>query len=63
MCCGSRIFWGSVHFSVDDEIFFGRLEGVDDLVTFEGATVTDLKAAFEEAVDDYLDLCQRSNTN
>ena len=47
-------FIGSVHFNADDEIFFGKIEGVDDLVSFEGNTVSELKQAFEEAVDDYL---------
>lgn len=26
-------FIGSVHFSTDDECFFGKIEGIDDLVT------------------------------
>ena len=51
-------FVGSVHFSSEDEIFHGKLTGVDDLVTFEGESVQNLKKAFEEAVDDYLALCE-----
>jgi len=51
-------FIGSVQFQGEDEIFFGRIEGVSDLVTFEGDSVKALKQAFEEAVDDYLDLCE-----
>ena len=51
-------FIGSVHFNADDEIFFGRIEGVDDLISFEGNTVSELKQAFEEAVDDYVVLCK-----
>jgi predicted HicB family RNase H-like nuclease len=51
-------FIGSVHFSANDECFFGKLEGVDDLVTFEGRNVGELKRAFREAVDDYLELCR-----
>jgi len=50
---------GSVHFNAEDEIFFGKIEGIEDLVTFEGNTVQELKAAFEEAVLDYIDLCQK----
>lgn len=46
-------FVGSVHFSTDDEIFFGKIEGIDDLVTFEGASVAELKKSFEESVDNY----------
>jgi predicted HicB family RNase H-like nuclease len=51
-------FIGSVQFSSDDEIFFGKVEGVNDLVTFEGATVAKLKKAFKDAADDYLELCE-----
>ncbi|QTQ16466.1 type II toxin-antitoxin system HicB family antitoxin [Treponema parvum] len=51
-------FIGSVHFNADDEIFFGKIEGIDDLVSFEGNTVSELKQAFEEAVNDYVILCK-----
>lgn len=51
-------FIGSVHYSTEDETFFGKLEGVDDLVTFEGQSVEELKSAFEEAVEDYIALCK-----
>ncbi len=53
-------FIGSVHFSADDDLFFGKIEGVNDLVTFEGNTVIQLKKAFKEAVEDYLDLCKQT---
>ena len=32
-------FIGTVSFSYDDRIFYGKIEGIDDLVTFEGSTV------------------------
>lgn len=51
-------FIGSVHFSTDDDIFFGKIEGISDLVTFEGDTVQDIKKFFEEAVEDYIELCK-----
>ena len=51
-------FIGSVHFSAEDECFFGRVEGIDDLVTFEGRAVDELKRTFREAVEDYMDLCR-----
>lgn len=51
-------FIGTVHYSSSDEIFFGKIEGINDLVTFEGETVNKLKSSFEEAVDDYLTLCK-----
>ncbi|MEE9464357.1 MAG: type II toxin-antitoxin system HicB family antitoxin [Candidatus Neomarinimicrobiota bacterium] len=51
-------FIGAIHFSTADDIFFGKIEGVKDLVTFEGRSVDELKAAFIEAVDDYIVLCK-----
>ena len=54
-------FIGSVHYSTDDEVFFGKLEGINDSIGFEGKSVKELKSAFEEAVDDYLELCETNN--
>lgn len=51
-------FIGSVSFSEEDEVFFGKIEGINALVTFEGQSVQELKTAFEEAVADYLELCR-----
>jgi len=53
-------FIGSVHYSAEDEVFYGKIEGVNDLVTFEGNTVVKLKKAFKEAVNDYLELCEET---
>lgn len=49
---------GSVHYSTEDEVFFGKIEGINDSISFEGSSVTGLKAAFEEAVEDYIELCR-----
>ncbi|HQA60832.1 MAG TPA: type II toxin-antitoxin system HicB family antitoxin [Tepidanaerobacteraceae bacterium] len=51
-------YLGSVHYSTKDEIFYGKIEGINDLITYEGSSVSELKAAFEEAVMDYLELCE-----
>jgi predicted HicB family RNase H-like nuclease len=32
-------FMGSVHFSAKDSVFYGKIEGISDLVTFEGKSV------------------------
>ena len=50
-------FLGSVHFSAKDDCFFGKIEGIDDLVTFEGQDVKAIKKSFREAVEDYIELC------
>jgi predicted HicB family RNase H-like nuclease len=51
---------GSVHFNAEDEVFYGKIEGIEDLVSFEGTSVVELKKAFNEAVDDYLRLCEEA---
>ena len=52
-----RSFAAVVEFDAEDEIFTGRIAGIDDVVTFHADTVVGLKAAFREAVDDYLATC------
>lgn len=49
---------GSVHFNAEDRVFHGKIEGVDDLVTFEGKSVDEIIKAFHEGVDDYIELCK-----
>ena len=49
---------GSVAFSEKDNVFFGKIEGIDGLVNFEGDSVKELTDAFHEAVEDYLEYCK-----
>lgn len=51
-------FIGTVHYSSKDEVFFGKILGISDLVTFEGTSVKQLNISFQEAVEDYIILCQ-----
>lgn len=53
-----KTYLASVHFSSEDEVFFGEIIGINDLISFEGTTVSSLKKAFHEAVDDYLAMCK-----
>ena len=53
-----KVYLGSVEYGDDDEVLHGRLEFIRDLVTYEGTDATGLKAAFRQAVDDYLALCE-----
>ena len=58
-----RDFFGSVHFDSEDQVFHGKIEGIEDLVTFEGTNVSELVEAFKEAVEDYLDICNQTGKN
>jgi len=51
---------GSVHYSAEDDCFFGKIKGINDLVTFEGQDVKELREAFKHAVRDYRELCKKT---
>ena len=51
-------YFSSIYYSDDDNVFFGKIEGIQDSITFEGQTVDELRKAFEEAVEDYVEMCK-----
>jgi len=51
-------FSARIEFDARDNIFFGRILGIEDLVTFHGESVSSLREAFQEAVIDYLESCK-----
>lgn len=48
-----------VDFDPRDNIFVGHLAGIIDLVSFHGESVSELRTAFEESVDDYVATCHK----
>ena len=50
---------GSAEISHEDECLVGQILYIDDLVMYEGGTYSELKKAFEDSVDDYLELCAK----
>ena len=53
---------GSVEFSEADGVFFGTVQGIRSLISYEGETAGELVRDFHEAVDDYLLLCEEEGT-
>ena len=51
-----------VHYSAEDGVLFGKIEGIGDLVNFESDTLGDVEAQFHAAVDDYLAFCKDTGT-
>jgi len=49
---------GSVEFSQEDELFYGKVQGVRALISYEGTNAAELIEDFHGAVDDYLELCR-----
>ena len=53
-------YHGSIEYSLADDCLHGRLLGITDLISYEGGSVKEIKAAFKEAVDDYLAFCKET---
>ncbi|MBH8566479.1 type II toxin-antitoxin system HicB family antitoxin [Nostoc sp. CENA67] len=47
-----------VEFDAEAEIFHGEVINIRDVITFQGTSVSELKQAFHDSVDDYLDFCK-----
>ncbi|WP_095052223.1 type II toxin-antitoxin system HicB family antitoxin [Pseudomonas sp. Irchel s3b2] len=50
-------FQGSVDFDTQSEEMYGKILHINDLVTYEADSFKELRKAFEESVEDYLDTC------
>ena len=49
---------GSVEFSEEDGIFFGKVMGIRSLISYEGEAAKELLNDFHDAVDTYLEHCK-----
>lgn len=52
-----RDYTARIEYSDEDSCFVGHIAGIRDVVGFHGESVAELRTAFEEAVDDYLETC------
>ena len=49
-----------IQYSEEDGCFVGHIAGIQDIVGFHGESVKELRSAFKDAVDDYLDACAKT---
>ena len=54
-------YTANIHYSSEDDIFFGKILGIDDLITFEGSSINELKQALKVALEDYFVTCKQLN--
>ena len=52
---------GRVEFDDEADIFHGEVLGLRDVITFQGRTVDEVKQAFRDSVEDYLEYCAKRN--
>ncbi|MDR5170707.1 type II toxin-antitoxin system HicB family antitoxin [Methylobacillus flagellatus] len=50
-------YTGSVETSIEDECLHGKILFINDVITYEGDTVPELKSNFESAVERYIHYC------
>lgn len=51
-------YYGSVEAHPEDDCLFGKVQYIPSLISYEGNTLMELKASFQEAIDDYLVFCE-----
>lgn len=55
-------YWAKIEYSDEDECFFGVIEGLNnDVISFEGKNVEELKKDFKNAIEHYLEVCKETN--
>ncbi len=50
-------YYAKVEVAEEADIFHGEVINIRDVITFEGTTVDELKQAFKDSVDDYIEFC------
>ena len=53
-----RGYIGSIEFSEEDGIFYGKVQGIRSLISYEGESAHELVEDFHGAVDDYITECE-----
>jgi len=54
-----KTYAARIEYSDEDDCFVGHIAGINDIVGFHGDSVSELHAAFKEAVDDYIKTCKK----
>jgi predicted HicB family RNase H-like nuclease len=49
----------TVRYSVEDKLYWGKIEGIRDLVLYESKKRSKVQDAFQKAVDEYLELLSK----
>ena len=53
---------GSMEFSEEDGLFYGKVQGIRSLISYEGSNAAELISDFHGSVDAYLDQCAKDGT-
>jgi predicted HicB family RNase H-like nuclease len=51
-------YFGEVTYDDNAKIFHGEVIGFKDIITFQGRSVNEVKEAFQDSINDYLEWCE-----
>ncbi|WP_060512588.1 type II toxin-antitoxin system HicB family antitoxin [Pseudomonas sp. NBRC 111124] len=54
-----RGYAARIEYSDEDQLLIGHVAGIRDVIGFHGESISELRRAFEEAVDDYIETCEK----
>ena len=54
-------YTGSVEYSDEDGTFFGKVQFIRALISYEGSNAGELRKDFRDGVDSYLAMCEEKN--
>lgn len=52
-----KSYRGTIEFSTEDNLFFGKVTDIRALISYQGETPQELVRDFRSAIDDYLTIC------
>lgn len=57
-----KSYTGSIEYSKEDDLLYGKVLGIRGLISYEGKTGMELESDFKEAIDNYLSDCREEGT-
>ena len=56
-------YYGTVEYSPEDALLFGKVQGVNASITYEGESLAELRQDFEDGLNHYLAYCQENGVD
>ncbi|MFA5480374.1 MAG: type II toxin-antitoxin system HicB family antitoxin [Candidatus Muiribacteriota bacterium] len=53
-------FKAEIFYAEEDNVFYGKILGINDMITFEGQSVNELKKEFKTSAEEYIKICEET---
>lgn len=54
-------YYGSIDYCPEDKVFYGKVEFINGLISYEGTDVKSIEKNFKSAINDYLEYCKKKD--